>query len=164
NPFYRDADRQLFLAVRGGQPVGRIAAIENRSHNAFHRDRVGFFGFFECAADPDAAAALFSAAEAWLRGRGLHVMRGPMNPSTNHECGMLVCGYDEPVTIMTSWNPSYYPTLLEEAGFQKARDLLAYLFTSESEPGLHLPARYKRHADRTLEGRALTFRNLRRND
>src|SRR6185437_4341292 len=42
NPFYRTADRQLFLAHRGGRLVGRIAAIENRAHNEFHSDRVGF--------------------------------------------------------------------------------------------------------------------------
>ena len=72
------------------RPVGRIAAIENRAHNEFHNDRVGFFGFFECNDDPEAAAALFAAAESWLRARGLDTMRGPMNPSTNHECGMLV--------------------------------------------------------------------------
>src|SRR5207244_8943376 len=61
NPFYRQADRALFIARRGGKAVGRIAAIENRAHNDFHHDRVGFFGFFE-AADADAAEALFASA------------------------------------------------------------------------------------------------------
>jgi len=69
NPFYRTADRRLFLAARDGTPVGRIAAIENRAHNEFHRDRVGFFGFFECRRDQEAANGLFAAAEAWLRSR-----------------------------------------------------------------------------------------------
>ena len=71
NPFYKTADRQLFLAVRNGKPVGRIAAIENRAHNEFHQDKVGFFGFFESHDDPEAAGALFSSAESWLRGKGL---------------------------------------------------------------------------------------------
>src|SRR5207302_8495258 len=65
NPFYRQADRMLFIARRNGKPVGRIAAIENRAHNNFHRDRVGFFGFFESVNDADVAQALFSAADAW---------------------------------------------------------------------------------------------------
>src|SRR5262249_32962299 len=74
NPFYKSAERELFLALRDGKPVGRIAAIENRAHNDFHKDRVGFFGFFECADDQEAAGALLKAAEGWLRGRGLDTM------------------------------------------------------------------------------------------
>src|SRR5204862_4697588 len=95
NPFYREADRALFIARRDGKPVGRIAAIENRAHNAFHADRTGFFGFFECVDDPEAAHGLFSAAEAWLRARGLATIRGPMNPSTSQDCGLLVDGFDQ---------------------------------------------------------------------
>jgi len=132
NPFYQTAERQLFLAMRNGAPVGRIAAIENRAHNEFHRDRVGFFGFFECRNDQEAANALFDAAEAWLGSRQLDTMRGPMNPSTNHECGMLVGGFDQHPMIMTTWNPPYYSTLTEQAGFAKAKDLLAYLFNADA--------------------------------
>jgi GNAT superfamily N-acetyltransferase len=160
NPFYRQADRQLFLALRDGRPVGRIAAIENRAHNEFHADRVGFFGFFECKDDQDAATALFSAAERWLCGRGLDTMRGPMNPSTNHECGMLVDGYHEHPMIMTTWNPPYYPALVESAGFTKAKDLLAYFFPREGDRVFELPERYRAHAERALKGDRLTFRDL----
>jgi GNAT superfamily N-acetyltransferase len=160
NPFYRQADRQLFLAFRGGRPVGRIAAIENRAHNQFHDDRIGFFGFFESANDQNVADALFTAAETWLRGRGLDTMRGPMNPSTNHECGMLVDGYQQHPMIMTTWNPPYYPTLVESAGFAKAKDLLAYYFPREGNRIFELPDRYRAHAERALRGDRLTFRDL----
>ena len=160
NPFYRDAARQLFLALRDGKPVGRIAAVENRAHNTFHNDRVGFFGFFECRDDPEAAAPLFAAAEAWLRARGLDTMRGPMNPSTNHECGMLVQGFRWHPMIMTTWNPRYYPTLLESLGFTKAKDLLAYFFPMQGERALEMPDRYRVHAERALRGKRLVFRNL----
>ena len=161
NPFYRDAERRLFLALRNGQPVGRIAAIENRAHNEFHSDRVGFFGFFESRDDQEVANALFGAAETWLRGRGLDTMRGPMNPSTNHECGMLVDGFHRHPVIMTTWNPRYYPTLLESAGFQKAKDLLAYFFsTLPGEHAFELPVRYRAHAERALSGKELVFRDL----
>jgi hypothetical protein len=160
NPFYRTADRQLFLALRDGRPVGRIAAIENRAHNEFHNDRVGFFGFFECNEDPEAAATLFAAAERWLRARGLETMRGPMNPSTNHECGMLVRGFRWHPMIMTTWNPRYYPTLLESLGFVKAKDLLAYFFPMQGERAFEMPERYRMHAERALKGQRLIFRDL----
>jgi GNAT superfamily N-acetyltransferase len=160
NPFYKEADRQLFLALRNGIPVGRIAAIENRAHNAFHDDRVGFFGFFECANGQEAANALFAAAETWLRGRGLDTMRGPTNPSTNHECGMLVDGFERHPMIMTTWNPTYYPTLVDNAGFHKAKDLLAYHFPLEGADQFVFPERYTRLAERAMRGRTLTFRDL----
>ncbi len=160
NPFYRDADRQLFLALRSGVPVGRIAAIENRAHNRFHNDRVGFFGFFECQDDQEAATALFASAETWLRSRGLNIMRGPTNPSTNHECGLLVRGFRWHPMIMTTWNPRYYSTLVEGAGFSKAKDLLAYFFPMQGERAFELPEQYRRHAERALKGAKLTFRDI----
>jgi GNAT superfamily N-acetyltransferase len=160
NPFYETADRELFLALRDGNIVGRIAAIENRAHNEFHNDRVGFFGFFECENNPEAARALFDAAESWLRARKLDTMRGPMNPSTNHECGLLVDGFDQHPMIMTTWNPRHYAGLLESAGFAKAKDLLAYYFPMQGPAALELPERYRLHAERALQGRRLVFRTL----
>jgi hypothetical protein len=160
NPFYKEADRQLFLASRNGELVGRIAAIENRAHNAFHNDRIGFFGFFECTNDQEAANALFAAAETWLRTRGLDTMRGPTNPSTNHECGMLVGGYERHPMIMTTWNPTYYPTLVDNAGFTKAKDLLAYHFPLQGKDRFEFPDRYRKLAERTMQGRTVTFRDL----
>ncbi len=160
NPFYRTAHRQLFLALRDGAPVGRIAAIHNRAHNEFHQDRVGFFGFFECQNDPEAASSLFSVAERWLRARGLQAMRGPMNPSTNHECGMLVRGFRWHPMIMTTWNPRYYPELVEGLGFTKAKDLLAYFFPMQGERAIALPEEYDRIAKRALRNTKVTFRDI----
>jgi GNAT superfamily N-acetyltransferase len=160
NPFYRAADRELFLATRNGRIVGRVTAIENRAHNEFHDDRVGFFGFFECTDDQDAARALFDAAESWLRARNLDTVRGPMNPSTNHECGLLVGGFDQHPMIMTTWNPPYYPALVESVGFGKAKDLLAYYLPLSGPAALELPERYRLHAERALQGRSLVFRDL----
>ena len=107
-PFYREAERELFLAVRHGKVVGRIAAIQNRAHNAFHNDRVGFWGFFESIDDQDVANLLFAAAGNWLSARNLDVMRGPVMPSTNYDCGLLVDGFDVDPTFMTPWNPPWW--------------------------------------------------------
>jgi hypothetical protein len=159
NPFYRDADRELFLALREGQVVGRIAAIENRAHNSFSGDRVGFWGFFECVDDQKAADALFGAAEAWLTARGLDTMRGPMNPSTNYECGLLVEGFEHRPTFMTAWNPPYYDALCTGAGLVKAKDLLGFWFDGETT-GYALPEFVARQAERALSGGRLTFRDM----
>jgi len=159
NPFYRKADRQLFLALRDGKVVGRIAAIENRAHNEFHGDRIGFFGFFESIDDQAVADTLFRVAGDWLASRGLTSMQGPMNPSTNYECGLLVDGFENRPTFMTAWNPPYYDALLERAGFAKAKDLLAFWFPA-AEPGYELPEFVVRQAARALESGRMEFRDL----
>ncbi len=126
--FFDHADMALFLAERGGKPVGRIAAIHNRVHNESHKDRVGFFGFFECDIhDTGAAGGLFKHAQQWLAGRGLTSVRGPVNPSMNAECGLLIDGFDRPPMVMMPYNPPEYVGLIEAAGFVKCKDLLAYL-------------------------------------
>jgi hypothetical protein len=160
NPFYENADRELFLASRDGAIVGRIAAIENRAHNRFHDDRVGFFGFFECADDQEAADALFSAAESWLRARGLDTMRGPMNPSTNQECGLLIEGFDVHPVFMTNWNPSYFLPLMDRAGFEKAKDLYGYWYQASGPGKLTLPPRFAALARRAITDSGVTFRDI----
>lgn len=131
NPFFRHAQMQLFVAERDGAPVGRIAAIANENHNREHQDKVGFFGFFECVDDQAAADALFEAAGGWLRRRGMDAMRGPLNPSVNDEIGLLVEGFGRPPVILMTYNPTYYPALVEGFGFRKAKDVYAYLLRNE---------------------------------
>lgn len=131
NPFYRHAAMQLFLAERDGTVVGRIAAIVNDNHNTTYHDTVGFFGFFECINDQGVATALFTAAEQWLRDRGMTVCRGPVNPSMNDEVGLLVEGSGPPVVLMT-YNPPYYASLIEGAGYTKAKDLYAYMLDQQT--------------------------------
>ena len=126
HPFYKTADAEKFLALRDGRVVGRIMAIHNRAYNEFHAERAGFFGFLEVEQDYEAAAALLDAVRRWLLERGAVVMRGPVNPSTNYECGLLVDGFDLDPTIMMVWNPSYYAGFLERYGLRKASDLFAY--------------------------------------
>ncbi|QFY13480.1 N-acetyltransferase [Nonomuraea phyllanthi] len=127
NPFFAYGEAELFLAHGGdGRVVGRIAAVHNPRHNDVHDARDGFFGQFECVDDPAVARALVEAAAAWLRPRGLTTMMGPVNFTTNDECGLLVHGFDLPPRVLMPYNPPYYPALLEAGGLTKAKDLLAF--------------------------------------
>ncbi len=159
HPFYAHAARALWIARRDGRPVGRIAAIENRAHNAFYKDRVGFFGFFEAQNDPDAARALFDTAGSWLARRGFDTMRGPMNPSTNYECGLLVDGFEHHPVLMTTWNPAYYPDLLDGAGFTKAKDLLGWWYPA-MKLDYQIAEGYARQAARAKGMKNVTFREI----
>ncbi len=134
NPFFRHAEMQLFVARRGASDVGRIAAILDRGHNAFQDEKTAFFGFFESENDPEIAGLLFDAAALWGRERKMTVLRGPVNPSLNDEAGLLVDGFGSPPLFMMTYNPAYYPALLEGAGFRKAKDLLAYWFEVAPTP------------------------------
>ena len=132
HPFWESASRELFLARRHGRPVGRVAAIVDRKYNDYAGEKCGAFGFFECAHDPAAAHALLDAARDWLAGQGMAFMRGPLNPSTNYTCGLLVDGFDLPPVIMMPWNPPYYAEMLESWHLRKERDLFAYLIERRS--------------------------------
>jgi len=130
HPFWRHGERKLFMAFRDKRPVGRIAAILNHAHNNFHSDKAGFFGFFDCENDREASGALFAAAAAWLKWKGMDSAIGPVNPSTNETCGMLSEGFDGPPMVMMPYNPPYYLELAAAAGFAKAKDLYAYKYAT----------------------------------
>lgn len=126
HPFYEHNAIQTFLAYRSGEVCGRIAAIHNQAHLDRYADGRGFFGFFECVDDQEAARALLNAARQWLGARGLKQLRGPMNPALTYELGTLIEGFDSPPTFMMPYNPPYYQRLLENEGLRKAQDLYSY--------------------------------------
>ena len=119
NPFFKHAEAEYFLAWRDGRPVGRITAHVDRRFNEFQDNRWGLFGFFECEDDPETAHALLAAAEAWLRARGRDRMVGPMDFTTNDECGLLIEGHERPPMILSSWHHPYYQRLLEGDGLRE---------------------------------------------
>ena len=163
NPFFEHAEAEYFIAERDGEVVGRIAAISNRLHNETHDDRVGFFGFFECADDQAVANALFQAAGEWCRALGHDVLRGPASFSVNDECGLLVDGFETPPTLMMPHNPRYYITLIERAGLTKAKDLWVYQGGS-MERYVPVPERLARATELIRQRQGITLRPLNMKD
>ena len=144
-----------FIACRGGRPVGRIAAIINRSHNEHHQDRVGFFGFFDCENDAETADLLFSKLREVLHAEGMESIRGPYNPTINHECGLLLERFDKPPTLGLTWNPAYYRLHLERVGFKCARMLYGFNLPMNR---LEIPERVSRIVERMKKRSALKIR------
>ncbi len=126
HPFHDHSSLQLFLAYSEGKITGRIAAIYNTNHNKFKNTSDGFFGFFDVVNDKATAKLLVDAAAAWLKEKSANTMIGPVNPSTNEPCGLLVDGFDSPPVAMMTYNKPYYQGLLDGLGFNKKDDLLAY--------------------------------------
>ena len=126
HPFYERNEIQTFLAYRGGQLCGRIAAIVDQGYIEKFRERRGYFGFFECVDDATVAAGLFDAARGWLADRDIHRVRGPLSPALNYEIGLLVDGFDTPPTFLIPYNPPYYGKLIEGCGFHQVQDLYSF--------------------------------------
>jgi hypothetical protein len=162
NPFFEHGEAQLFLAVREGEPVGRISAQIDRHHNEFHQERTGFFGFFECVDEPEVARALFGAAGEWLRQRGMDRARGPLNFSINEELGLLVEGFEHPPQIATTHALPYYGGLVESAGYAKATDLYAYRWQIKEPPARMMEAVQRMRARPGVVCRRVNVWRLRR--
>jgi hypothetical protein len=128
SPFLAHADVQPFVARRDGRMVGRIAGIVDHAHEAAHHDNIAAFGFFE-ADDEPAARALLESVEAWARDRGRRAVRGPLNPSLNDTAGLLVDGFDSAPMLLMPYNPPEYAGFLTGAGYDKVKDLYAWLYT-----------------------------------
>lgn len=158
SPFRHHGEITPFLAFRGGRVVGRVAAIINRSHNTYHADTTGFFGFFECEDDPAAARALLDAAAAHLQARGFGVLRGPYNPSIHDECGLLTRGFEHRPCIGLVWNPPYYDKLLRAAGLSPV--LASQGFTLDLWR-LEPPERLRKLAERVARRSRVRLRPIR---
>lgn len=134
NPFFRTAKTRLFLAMQNGTVVGRIAICISYRHNEYHLEQTGFFGFFDTPNDEGISRKLLKVAMIELKKSGMDRMRGPMNFSTNHECGFLVEGFDSPPIIMMTYNHPYQLDLAEKFGLKKVMDLLAYKLVTDLPP------------------------------
>lgn len=127
NPFFEHAEAQLFVAYRDEIPVGRVSAQIDRLHLERYRDGTGFFGMIEAIDDPGVFAGLLNAAESWLRERGMERVRGPLSFSINDEVGALIDGFDTPPMFMMPHGRPYYDERIREQGYEKAKDVVAYL-------------------------------------
>ncbi len=158
----QDGTISAYIASRDGCPVGRIAAIHNRSANAFLDESAGYFGFFACEENPETARDLFDTARNHLESIGCTCLRGPYNPNIHEDCGVLVSGENLPPFISMPWNPSYYPGLIESAGLTPKRTLFAYHLDLIAE----VPARVQRIAKRIRDRspdvfiRSMNMKNL----
>ncbi|MGA2061063.1 MAG: GNAT family N-acetyltransferase, partial [Thermoguttaceae bacterium] len=158
HPFYARNSVQTFIAMRGDEVCGRIAAILNQGHNVHYNERRGFFGFFECRDDQEAAAGLFDAVRRWFADQGIYKLRGPTNPSLNYELGLLIDGFDSQPTFMMTYNPPYYERLIDNYGFRKTQDLYAFWGHLDMLPAIS--AKLKPIADQIVERYNVKLRSL----
>lgn len=152
NPYFAHAEVQLFIARRDGRDVGRISAQIDR---LVQDTRIGHFGLLAAIDDEAVFAALFGAAEDWLRARGRTRAIGPFSLSINEETGLLIDGFDTPPVIFMAHDPRYAAPRVEQQGYAKAKDVIAYRYDITHD----LPPAARRLIDRRTPA-AMTVRNL----
>jgi len=148
NPYFKHAEFQAWIACRGERVVGRISAQVDRLHLQRYHDATGFFGFLEAEDHAETFRSLFEIAEGWLRQKGMQRVRGPFSLSINDECGLLVEGFDSPPPMMLGHALPHYGWRVEEQGYAKEQDLLAYLVPPDVPPPRQLETLAKRFAGR----------------
>jgi hypothetical protein len=149
HPFHEHSDVEFFLAVRDGRDVGRIAAIENKPFNQYHKSKEADFYFFECENDPEAATALFNTVFGWAKARGLDSVVGPKGMGPLDGYGLLVLGQEHRQTMtMLVYNFAYYQSLVEAQGFVKEVDFVSCYLPADN---FKVPERVGRIAQRAME-------------
>jgi GNAT superfamily N-acetyltransferase len=165
NPYFEHAEAVYFVAWRDGEPVGRITAQVDRRWDEYQGGKDGQFGFLEAEDDPEVFAALLEAAETWVRERGRERLLGPMDFTTNDECGLMIEGYDRHPMILEPWHPPYYRERLEACGYGKTIDLLIWkLEMGELKQGDRFAEAIHEVANKVESEHGITVRNMRKRD
>lgn len=147
NPWFDHGEAKLFLAERDGKPVGRISAQVDQSHLKQHNDATGFFGFFDCLDDQAVADSLFAAAGDWLMQQGMTRARGPFSLNINEETGLLIDGFESSPRVAMGHAKPHYQTLVETAGFEKVRDMFAFLTPMDTA----IPYKHRKILKRSMD-------------
>ena len=162
NPFFKHAEVAMFIVKDNSTSVGRIAAIVDYNYQDYYKEKAGAFGFFESIDDYQVARTLFDCTVEWLKTKGVEIITGPLSPSTNEECGLLIEGFKQSPFIMMPYNHPYYSRLIEKYGFKKERDLLAYeiFLNRDNDPTSKWFALKEKAEKKGIKIRSINLKNL----
>jgi hypothetical protein len=151
HPFYSHGRAVFYLAIENSRPVGRLAVIENDNYNQYNHEHAAFFYLFECENNTAASSVLFGAAFDWARKRSLERIEGPRGFTVFDGLGMLVRGFEYRPAFGLPYNLSYYPDLVEAAGFSSKVELVSGYLDRET----HFPEKIHRAAELIKQRRKL---------
>jgi hypothetical protein len=158
HPFHKHSDADFFVVEREGEVVGRIAALENRNYNRYHKCNQANFYLFDTIDDVAVVEALVTKVREWAKRRGLTTLLGPKGFGLLDGYGILVEGFEHrQMMTMMNYNYSYYPRLLERLGFEKEVDFASWYIDIET---FDLPERIHRISRRVMERSSLEIKQF----
>ncbi|MUU77324.1 GTP cyclohydrolase [Winogradskyella endarachnes] len=108
NPIFKDAEARFFLAYKGDNIVGRIAAIINWLEVDKQNIKKMRFGWFDFIDDKAVSQKLLETVENIGREQKLSYVEGPVGFSNLDKVGVMTEGFDHLATMITWYNHPYY--------------------------------------------------------
>ena len=134
NPVFAFTDAAFWLAECQGEVVGRIAGFVNRRDNERRGKQAVRFGMIDFVDDPAVCAVLLKVVEDWAHEQGMDCVEGPLGPGHFDRNCVLVQGFDELPTAISSYNYPYYSSYIERCGYQKEIDYLEHRVEISARP------------------------------
>lgn len=122
NPAFEFCEADYFLAYRGKEIVGRVAAIINHKANKDWNEVTVRFGWIDFIDDYEVSKALIDTVVKWGKAKGATKIKGPLGFSDMDKEGLMVDGFDKIQSITCIYNYPYYVVHLERLGFVKDID------------------------------------------
>ncbi len=158
NGAFEFCEAGFYLAYRGSEVVGRVAAIVNSKANEAWKVRQVRFGWFDFIDDIEVSRALLDKVIEFGRERGMTQIVGPLGFTDFDPEGMLVEGFDRLSTMALIYNHPYYPEHMKKLGYVKETGWVEYRITIPEE----LPERHIKLARLVMERNGLKIRKLTR--
>jgi hypothetical protein len=163
NPFFAEASIEHFVALNHvGVVLGRISATIHHGYNSRFGEQHVFFGYFECENSQEVADALLAAVSTWALQRGKTSLIGPYSYTSTQDAALLIDNCDgKPPTLLQTYNPPYYRSLLERTGLS-----LAFTFSTygiDTRP-TERTERLRKLGERLRERHRITVRSATRQD
>ena len=158
NGAFEFCEAGFYLAYRGSEVVGRVAAIVNSKANEAWKVRQVRFGWFDFIDDIEVSRALLGKVIEFGRERGMTQIVGPLGFTDFDPEGMLVEGFDRLSTMALIYNHPYYPEHMKKLGYIKETGWVEYRITIPEE----LPERHIKLARLVMERNGLKIRKLTR--
>lgn len=161
NVILEHSEIKAFVAYdEEGKATGRILGIINHNANKKWNTRNVRFGYIEFLDDIEISKALLEAVEKWGREKGMEYIQGPMGFFDFDKEGMLIEDFDQTGSMVTIYNPPYYPKHMETLGYKKEVDWVQVCLEVPKE----IPAKYSRVAKLSQEMFGLHVKKLNNTD
>jgi GNAT superfamily N-acetyltransferase len=132
---HADIEHTLFVVTDGnGREVACCAAMINRRYQQFHKEAVGFIGYFAAADDAGRRAIdLLAAAERWLAERGVTRVVAGYNGHLLAGLALRTAEFESEPVFPLQWHPPLYTDLLAAAGYRPTYPWWSYRIDFSSE-------------------------------